>query len=86
MGRKVLINFILILILFSNFTFAQNKKRVLLIYDTRYNFGYENDEVLAFKLLFGHFNVDVDEVWEREYKKDSLKNYDYVFLMGLDDN
>lgn len=86
MGRKVLINFLLILILFSTFTFAQDKKRVLLIYDTRYHFGYENDEVLAFKLLFGHFNVDVDEVSENDYKKDSLKNYDYVFLMGLNDN
>jgi len=86
LGRKVLINLLITLILFSTFTFAKDNKRVLLIYDTRSLFGYENDEVVSFKLLFGHFNVKVDEVSEKEYKKDSLKNYEYVFLMGLDDN
>lgn len=86
MERKVLINVLVLLIIFNSLTLSEHRKKVLLIYDTRYYFGYENDEVLSFKLLFGHFSVDVDEVKEDDYKKDSLYAYDFVFVMGLDNN
>ncbi|CDF59206.1 polysaccharide deacetylase family protein [Thermobrachium celere] len=86
MLKKILISLIIILSFMMGRAFADKvKDKVLIVYDVRHKFGYDNDEVLTFKLALGHFDLDVYEVSERDYSLGLVNRFDYVFVMGLDD-
>ncbi|WDC85189.1 hypothetical protein PL321_06900 [Caloramator sp. mosi_1] len=68
--KKIIISLLFILCFMLGRAFAEDRRdRALIIYDTRYRFGYDNDEVLAFKIALGHFDIDVFEVAEKDYTR-----------------
>ncbi|MCX7694482.1 MAG: polysaccharide deacetylase family protein, partial [Caloramator sp.] len=86
MLKKIIISLLAIICFMVGRACAEDKRdRALIVYDTRYKFGYDNDEVLAFKLALGHFDIDVFEVSESYYEEGYLEDFDYVFVLGLDD-
>lgn len=86
MLKKIIISLLAIICFMIGRACAEDKRdRALIVYDTRYKFGYDNDEVLAFKLALGHFDIDVFEVSEKYYKEGYLKDFDCVFVLGLDE-
>ncbi|SHK05539.1 DUF2334 domain-containing protein [Paramaledivibacter caminithermalis] len=64
----------------------ESKKKVLLIYDRRQIFGYIEDIVTSYKELFGHFDVEVLEESQENYKKGQAEDFDYIFVIGIEGN
>ncbi|SHK16777.1 Uncharacterized protein YdaL [Caminicella sporogenes DSM 14501] len=87
--RNLLVFFlILILFLSSANPLLSNaedtKKKVLLVYDRRSFFGFSGDIVTSYRELFGHFNVDVLEEIEEDYKKGQADDFDFIFVIGIE--
>jgi uncharacterized protein YdaL len=85
--RRILISFFILIVVLYPLQLCnaeENSKKVLLIYDARQYFGYVEDVVTSYRELLGHFDVDVFEQHQRDYRKGQLSGYDYVFIMGIE--
>ncbi|WP_052314793.1 hypothetical protein [Clostridium senegalense] len=57
---------------------------VLIVYDTKVEFSYNRNILNSISELMGAFNTKVETVDIKEYKKNYLKSYDYVFSIIID--
>lgn len=57
---------------------------VLIVYDTKVEFSYNRNILNSISELMGAFNTKVETVDIKEYKKNYLESYDYVFSVIID--
>ena len=65
---------------------ADEKKKVMLVYDIKKIFDAKEDSTNVLYNLIHHFSVTVDMVGLDEYKKGAVEAYDYVFVCFYEKN
>lgn len=68
----------------QRFSYGENNKKVLLLYDQRRYFGDKQEVVYYFRKLLEEFNIDITEKDEESYIDNEIINYDYIFIIGLE--
>ncbi|WP_195940434.1 DUF2334 domain-containing protein [Romboutsia sp. 1001713B170131_170501_G6] len=84
-GITIIINIILVS---SNRVYADDNsnKKSLIVYETRKNFKSNIDKVNHLSELLYVFNNKVDNINIDDYKKGYLNNYDYIFVININND
>ncbi|NFV12297.1 DUF2334 domain-containing protein [Clostridium sporogenes] len=61
------------------------KGKVLIVHDNFNSFSYDNNIIYSVKELLGAFNTEVKVMNLDNYKEKEIYNYDYVFVIGIDE-
>lgn len=88
MCKRYIVIFLIILLVFSNigigFANIEKKENALIIYENQKTFSYKENTVNHLNELLYRFNKSVDSVYINDYKKGSLKQYDSIFVINIE--
>ncbi len=88
MCKRYIVIFLIILLVFSNigigFANIEKKENALIIYENQKTFSYKENTINHLNELLYRFNKSVDSVYINDYKKGSLKQYDSIFVINIE--
>ncbi|MVO75209.1 hypothetical protein GOD97_10710, partial [Paeniclostridium sordellii] len=89
--RKVIISIIFtlsVITLSSNLIYADDSinKKTLIVYETKTNLKSNINTVNHLNELLYVFNKEVNSININDYKKGDLNNYDYLFVININNN
>lgn len=88
MYKKAIALVVILLIAVQSAAFAYggtgggNEKSALIVYDSRFYYGYSDDMVESLEGLLAHFRINTKNTPQEEYEPGMCSGYDYVFVLG----